>query len=400
MVTKEFMQERGIDLVVHGFADPEDLNKQREFFQIAMDEGKFEEISYYSHLSTTDIIQRIRASEHCEEGGAKSKMNGINPKWFGSVLAAASGKASELPYNPFPLELRTAIEPQLRKATRKRQDALNAICEATGPSVYEKIIAEFKQKRYSEEGIFTFDTQAFELREKFLQSCGLPFDFDLSKLHECTKPNFKDDVLYEFAREYRQFQAVFDEFVQSVCCPFVASLGGDFDGEVYYQSFPCIRVVRPGDFSIGPHGDVAYGHHPCSINFYIPLTQIEGSASLFLESQPGSEDWHPIEANYGMIKHFAGGICAHWTPENHTDFTRVSLDFRIIPGSMFRELKCGGKQLGGVRDVYRERDGYYKKCCSKKEGPQSVWVADGPSHTPDARFGFPWTKVSKLTTGK
>ncbi|EED91199.1 predicted protein, partial [Thalassiosira pseudonana CCMP1335] len=99
-----------------------------------------------------------------------------------------------------------------------------------------------------------------------------------------------------------------------------------------YQAFPCVRVVRPGEFSIGPHADSAYGHHPCSINFYLPLTQIGGSASLFLESHPGSEDWHPIEGSYGIVKHFAGAICAHWTPENHGDFTRVSLDFRIIPG--------------------------------------------------------------------
>ena len=25
---------------------------------------------------------------------------------------------------------------------------------------------------------------------------------------------------------------------------------------VRYQAFPCIRVVRPGEFSIGPHCDV------------------------------------------------------------------------------------------------------------------------------------------------
>lgn len=27
---------------------------------------------------------------------------------------------------------------------------------------------------------------------------------------------------------------------------------------IYYQVFPCLRIVQPGDFSIGPHADVAW----------------------------------------------------------------------------------------------------------------------------------------------
>ena len=26
---------------------------------------------------------------------------------------------------------------------------------------------------------------------------------------------------------------------------------------IYYQAFPCLRIVQPGEFSIGPHADVA-----------------------------------------------------------------------------------------------------------------------------------------------
>lgn len=97
-----------------------------------------------------------------------------------------------------------------------------------------------------------------------------------------------------------------------------------------------------------------YGHCPTSINLYIPLTRIGGSNALFLESQSGREDWHPIQGDYGSIKMFAGGINAHWTTENKTKETRVSLDTRIILGSeMFTNLTCGGLQPGGTIDVYR-----------------------------------------------
>ena len=377
VVTEEFMKEWDIDLVVHGFADPKDMDRQKEFFQYAMDQGKFQEIEYYSQLSTTDIIRRIQA----DADDAKQGKNGVNPKWFGAALSAATNKSPSLPYNPFPLKLRTVIEPKLRKATKKRRDTLHAIKEATGESIYHETLDKFSNGRFAQEGTFEFCKQTYQLREHFLQSCNLPIDFDLSALHKNAEPT-KDEMLFTFASNYCHFQAVYDDFVRSVCCPFVASLSDEPMNEVYYQSFPCVRVVRPGDFSIGPHADCAYGHHPTSINFYIPLTKIEDCASLFLESRPGSEDWHPIVGNYGMIKHFAGAICSHWTPENNTDFTRVSLDFRIIPGPMFHALKCGGLQ----------NDGYYSRCVSTSNDPDLIWDREGPLQTPDARFGFPWTK--------
>eukprot|EP00584_Thalassiosira_punctigera_P007179 CAMPEP_0172536504 /NCGR_PEP_ID=MMETSP1067-20121228/8260_1 /TAXON_ID=265564 ORGANISM="Thalassiosira punctigera, Strain Tpunct2005C2" /NCGR_SAMPLE_ID=MMETSP1067 /ASSEMBLY_ACC=CAM_ASM_000444 /LENGTH=865 /DNA_ID=CAMNT_0013321593 /DNA_START=47 /DNA_END=2641 /DNA_ORIENTATION=- len=396
VVTKDFMLEWGIDLVVHGFADPKDKLRQREFFQVAMDQDKFQEIEYYSQLNTTDIIRRIQAerSKTLRNIPKTPQKNGINPKWFGAALSAATGKSPSIPFDPFPILLRNVIEQHLQKATRKREEALEAIGDATGTSFYKETLANFNKNNYSEEGQFDFDTHTFHLREKFLQSCSLPTEFNLSQLHKYKNPeNFKDEMLLSFAKDRICFQEVYDEFVRSVCCPFVASLSNEPIDEVYYQSFPCVRVVRPGDFSIGPHADSSYGHHPCSINFYVPLTKIEGSASLFLESRPGSEDWHPIEGGYGIVKHFAGAICVHWTPENHTDFTRVSIDFRVIPGPMFHTLKCGGKRSGGVRDVYREKEGYYNRSCCKNSGSESVWVREGSLQVPDARFGFPWTKL-------
>ena len=54
--------------------------------------------------------------------------------------------------------------------------------------------------------------------------------------------------------------------------------------------------MRPGDFSIGPHADLQYGHTPVTVNFYAPLTTIGGSNALFLESEVGAENWRPIGA--------------------------------------------------------------------------------------------------------
>ncbi|CAN0160638.1 unnamed protein product [Ectocarpus fasciculatus] len=61
VVTEEFMSEHGIDLVVHGFANDADALRQEDFFATPMKLGKFKRIPYYQGLSTTDIINKIRA---------------------------------------------------------------------------------------------------------------------------------------------------------------------------------------------------------------------------------------------------------------------------------------------------------------------------------------------------
>jgi len=66
VVTQEFMDEHDIDLVVHGFADAADEERQREFFEIPMQLGKFRTIRYYDGLSTTDIIARIQQTQQQE----------------------------------------------------------------------------------------------------------------------------------------------------------------------------------------------------------------------------------------------------------------------------------------------------------------------------------------------
>jgi len=60
VVTKEFVELNNIDLVVHGFSDNEDWDKQKDFFEYLINENKFEKIDYYNKTSTTDIINRIK----------------------------------------------------------------------------------------------------------------------------------------------------------------------------------------------------------------------------------------------------------------------------------------------------------------------------------------------------
>ena len=59
-MTKEFLDEYNIDLVVHGFANQDDFNKQLEFFKVPIELNKFKVIQYYTKISTSDIIKNIK----------------------------------------------------------------------------------------------------------------------------------------------------------------------------------------------------------------------------------------------------------------------------------------------------------------------------------------------------
>lgn len=59
-VDMNFIIKNNIDLVVHGFSNDNDRNKQAEFYKVIKENGYFQEIDYYSKISTTDIIKKIK----------------------------------------------------------------------------------------------------------------------------------------------------------------------------------------------------------------------------------------------------------------------------------------------------------------------------------------------------
>ena len=60
VVSLDFIKSNDIDLVVHGFANDADKEKQKEFFAEIQENGYFQEIEYYSKTSTTDLINKIK----------------------------------------------------------------------------------------------------------------------------------------------------------------------------------------------------------------------------------------------------------------------------------------------------------------------------------------------------
>ena len=144
---------------------------------------------------------------------------------------------------------------------------------------------------------------------------------------------------YRASAPYRAFLDCYRRWVAEVVVPLV----GDPLG-VVFQCPPTLRVVLPcagGRANIGPHKDSSYpGHEPSEINFWVPMTPVSGSNTLWLESRPGKGDYRPMELGPGQALRFNGMQCMHHTLPNRTAATRVSFDLRVIPRSFWRDEYC------------------------------------------------------------
>ena len=267
--------------------------------------------------------------------------------------------------------LRQVMEPHIAKARQGRVKALSTMMVHTETAPYPAL------RRWQ--------TLRFPREEFPFQQCleTLLNTNDLAELHKQHHNGTKKEILKPLLRASSRepFHQIYERFICDFIVPYLHKRAADVSTTTHddddddnnnnnktgttttttttihqkdrqhkrfyfrYQAFPCIRVVRPNEFSIGPHCDLAYGHSIASLNFYIPLSApIVGTNAIYMETQPGREDWQPVlnnsretNSNYdtgckeeeGSVVLFDGVECLHFTLENTTPFTRVSLDFRV-----------------------------------------------------------------------
>ena len=61
----------------------------------------------------------------------------------------------------------------------------------------------------------------------------------------------------------------------------------------------------------------------------MPFTDVDETATLWLESFYGRGDYAPVPVRYGEVLIFDGGYLSHGSVPNRTRTTRVSLDMRF-----------------------------------------------------------------------
>ena len=173
---------------------------------------------------------------------------------------------------------------------------------------------------------------------------------------------------------------------------------------VHYASFPCVRVQQPSDFhTIRAHVDSMYGHGPCSVNCWLPLTELDttGGNSLFVESFPGAEDFEPIQVKVGQIKLFDGASCSHFTVANTSNKTRVSLDFRVVVDDLFRFTENNDESIKSIKTNANDVDeslhyrvgGYFSSAQLNRETGEWKRVTSGK---PCIKHGFPHSNKEEV----
>ena len=80
------------------------------------------------------------------------------------------------------------------------------------------------------------------------------------------------------------------------------------------------------------HRDKDFGVEDGRVNVWVPLTEVWGDNSLWIENEVGTKNYRPIQMSPGQALIFDGVNLSHGSKINTTKSTRISFDFRALPG--------------------------------------------------------------------
>lgn len=164
---------------------------------------------------------------------------------------------------------------------------------------------------------------------------------NLQGLHEEHKELFQvgaDSITAfhnKFYDKYRsgwpEMENLYRNFIDHIVAPL-------YDEDFLYQAFPTFRIHLSGNVAVGAfHNDAEFGHPSGEKNFIIPITNSYGTATVWIESEPGKKDFFPIPLQIGQLVSFNGNELTHGNKINEEGATRISMDFRVLPISKYDE---------------------------------------------------------------
>lgn len=112
---------------------------------------------------------------------------------------------------------------------------------------------------------------------------------------------------FKASAAWDEFLSCYRRFIHEVIVP-------QWGVDLLYQAVPVLRVVLPGSVApCKPHCDADYFHDINEVNYWLPLTKVWGSNTLWAESAPGLGDYAPFELSPGQLIRFYGNRCRHFT---------------------------------------------------------------------------------------
>ena len=187
--------------------------------------------------------------------------------------------------------------------------------------------------------VIKYDEARFPWAAKFTRLFG-----DLTQLHRereyptMTRATDQNTVFHKAFYDLavtESFQTMYRDFVEAVV---EHNLGPIVNGDVY-QTVPTFRVQLPSNVAVGEfHKDADYGHDTHEINFWVPLTPVFKESAVWIEDADGIS-YKPWPCQPGQALIFDGANMKHGNVPNHSGFTRVSFDFRILSYMFVRETE-------------------------------------------------------------
>ena len=168
--------------------------------------------------------------------------------------------------------------------------------------------------------------------------------------------DYETDLHKKFYRDIKT-----NPHFKSLYCTLIKAIHTQFfpDQEfIIFQSFPSVRFQYPHSTAVPPHYDSDdIGKHPLGEkNFLLPITDMYGTKSIFIETEPGKKDFMGVDMSCGDLFYFNGNKCTHYNQSNTEGSLRVSLDFRIMRPTDYKHyLMSGSITTTNPRDPDRKR---------------------------------------------
>jgi hypothetical protein len=216
---------------------------------------------------------------------------------------------------------------------------------------------------------YTYDKTVYPFYQKVSQifNTTTPLELFHTKADSIEQVTFDNDTstdyhkMYYKSPLYKEMIDIYDNFIVNNILPI-------FKEDIVVQKEPSFRICLPDNTALGKcttdtdkniiglHCDGDYNHPPEEINFMLSITGQEGTNSCYIESQPNKGDFFPVKMNQGEYVSFYGNKCRHYNMLNDTGKTRISIDFRVIPLSKYKEtdsVAVHSNRKFAIGDYYR-----------------------------------------------
>jgi hypothetical protein len=174
------------------------------------------------------------------------------------------------------------------------------------------------------QAILEYDPNKYKFQEWALKVLNID---NLENAHESSKVK-----MLNRSPTQNQLANSFEEIFESYCS-FISDVIVDKIGKISsYQSPPSFRFHYCERGSSVFHKDRDFGVEEGRLNIWVPLTKVWGDNSLWVESKIGAKDFKPITMHPGQVLVFDGVNLGHGSKINTTNSSRISFDFRVMPG--------------------------------------------------------------------